>query len=161
MTPCWHEEPPLTDAAAVTSYVTKNHVIEVTTKLVDTLYVAAFIVFLAGLRQLIRHALPHRRMLPSLVFGAGLTAALVTLAGDVLARGAALGTFSRPDPGAAAGVPLSLGQQRGGPCAPSVLLRRPEPEDLRNLDHRHGGRVGRVRYLSPRAGILMAQLGAF
>ena len=34
--------PPLTDAAAFTSYVTKNNVIGVTTKLVDTLYVAAF-----------------------------------------------------------------------------------------------------------------------
>ena len=89
--------PPLTDAAAFTSYVTKHNVIGVTTKLADTLYVAAFIVFIAGLRQLIRHARPDGEMLPSLVFGAGLAAALVFPAGDVLADGAALDTNSKPD----------------------------------------------------------------
>jgi hypothetical protein len=52
------EPPPLTDAGAFTSYVTKNNVIGVTAKPADTLYVAAFIVFIAGLRQLIRHARP-------------------------------------------------------------------------------------------------------
>ena len=76
--------PPLTDTAAFTSYVTKNNSIGVTTKLVDTLYVAAFIVCIAGLRQLIRQARPGQERLPSLVFGAGLAAASVTLAGDAL-----------------------------------------------------------------------------
>lgn len=90
--------PPLTDTAAFTSYVTKNNSIGVTTKLVDTLYVAAFIVCIAGLRQLIRQARPGQERLPSLVFGAGLAAASVTLAGDVPAGGSALDTFSKPDP---------------------------------------------------------------
>ena len=64
----------------------------------DTLYIAAFIVFIAGLRQLIRQAHPGWEMLPSLVFGAGLAPASVALAGDVLAGSAALDTFSKPDP---------------------------------------------------------------
>ena len=40
--------PPLTDAAAFSSYVAKNNDIGVTTKLADTPYVAAFIVFIAA-----------------------------------------------------------------------------------------------------------------
>jgi hypothetical protein len=40
--------PPLTDAAAFTSYVAKNNDIGVTTKQADTPYVAAFIVFIAA-----------------------------------------------------------------------------------------------------------------
>jgi len=90
--------PPLEDAAKFTDYVTRSNVIGITTKLVDTLYVAGFIVFIAGLRRLIRQARSDYEWASALVFGAGLVGAAVTLVGDTLAGGAALDTFNKPDP---------------------------------------------------------------
>lgn len=50
--------PSITDAARFTDYVTRSNIIGITTKLTDTLYIAGFIVFLTGLRHLIRRARP-------------------------------------------------------------------------------------------------------
>ena len=90
--------PRLEDTARFTDYVTRSNGIGITTKLMDTLYIAAFLVFLAGLRHLIRQARSDYEWVATLVFGVGLVGAAVTLVGDTLAGGAALDTFNKPDP---------------------------------------------------------------
>ncbi|MEN3017356.1 MAG: hypothetical protein ABC612_08145 [Candidatus Methanosuratincola petrocarbonis] len=89
---------PLADATRFTDYLTKSSGIALTTKLVDTLYIAGFLVFLAGFRHLIRKARPEYEWVSTLVFGVGLVGAAVTLVGDTLGAGAALDTFNKPDP---------------------------------------------------------------
>lgn len=90
--------PRLEDAAAFTEYVTRNNSNFLMGVLVDTLYIVGFLVFLAGLRHLIRQARPDYEWATTLVFGVGLVQAAVTLVGDTLIAGAALDTFNQPGP---------------------------------------------------------------
>lgn len=90
--------PPLGDAAAFSAYVTRNNANFLTGVLVDTLYVACFLVFLAGFRHLLRQTRSDYEWASMLVFGVGLVTAAVTLVGDTLIGAAALDTFGKADP---------------------------------------------------------------
>src|SRR5512132_2801927 len=61
--------PSLSDGDALTAYLARNQVPAITTKLVDTFYVLAFIVFAAGLRHLIRRTDAGQEWVAALVFG--------------------------------------------------------------------------------------------
>jgi hypothetical protein len=64
--------PPLQNAATLTDYIVRHKAIAVTTKLVDAIYVAGFIVLISGFRQLIRINAPRNdAWIADLVFGAG------------------------------------------------------------------------------------------
>lgn len=84
--------------ALFAAYVTRNNTILITTKLVDMVYLIGFIVFAAGLRRLIRRARPDDEWLAVLVFGSALVQTASVLMFESLAGGAALDTFTRPDP---------------------------------------------------------------
>jgi Domain of unknown function (DUF4386) len=90
--------PSLGDAAKFSAYVTRNNTILITTKLVDMVYIVGFIVFVAGLRHLIRRARPDDEWLAALVFGSALAQTASVLIFEALAGGAALDTFNKPDP---------------------------------------------------------------
>jgi hypothetical protein len=91
--------PLLQNAATFTDHIVRHKAIAVTTKLVDAIYIAGFIVFISGFRQLIRMSAPLTdAWMADLVFGAGLVMQAVVLVGDVLAGGAALDTLVIPDP---------------------------------------------------------------
>lgn len=90
--------PPLRDAAGFARYLAGHHTVATTTKLVDALYIAGFIVFVSGFRSLVRRACPQDAWIADLVFGAGLVQACLVLVGNVLAGGAALDSSSNPDP---------------------------------------------------------------
>ncbi len=90
--------PSLGDEAVFSAYVTRNNTILITTKLVDMGYLVGFIVFVAGLRHLIRRVRPDDEWLAALVFGSGMVAAAGVLLFDTLAGGAALDTFNKLDP---------------------------------------------------------------
>jgi hypothetical protein len=57
-----------------------------------------FLVFLAGLRRLIRQVRPDYEWIAALVFGSGLVVIAVELVGDGLEAGAALDTWVKTDP---------------------------------------------------------------
>jgi len=59
---------------------------------------SGFVVFLVGLRELIRSRGTEYEWTAALAFAAGLASAVVTLVGDVLGAAAALDTYSAPDP---------------------------------------------------------------
>ena len=90
--------PSLGDAAMFSAYVTRNNTILITTKLVDMGYLVGFIVFVAGLRHLIRRVRPDDEWLAALVFGSALVQTASVLMFEALAGGAALDTFNKPDP---------------------------------------------------------------
>ena len=90
--------PSLGDAARFSAYVTRNNTILITTKLVDMVYLVGFIVFVAGLRHLIRRVRPDDEWLAALVFGSALVQTASVLMFEALAGGAALDTFTKPDP---------------------------------------------------------------
>ena len=90
--------PPLKDPVQFAEYVTRNNTNFLTGVLVDTIYIACFLVFLAGFVHLIRQARPGYEGLFMLVFGAGLLGGAVTLVGDTLTGGAALNTFGKAVP---------------------------------------------------------------
>ena len=91
--------PRLSDTVQFSEYVSRNNAIMLTRSLADTLIMACFLVFLAGLRHLIRQARKDYEWAAMLVFGAGLVFAMLTLLGDVLASGAALDTVGgKADP---------------------------------------------------------------
>jgi hypothetical protein len=72
----------LQNAATLTDYIVPHKAIAVTTKLVDAIYVAGFIVHISGFRQLIRINAPRNdAWIADLVFGAGLVHAAIVLAG--------------------------------------------------------------------------------
>jgi hypothetical protein len=90
--------PSLGDEALYSAYVTRNNTILITTKLVDMGYLVCFIVFAAGLRHLIRRVRPDYGWLAALVFGSALVQTASVLIFEALAGGAALDTFTKPDP---------------------------------------------------------------
>ena len=90
--------PSLGDGALFSEYVTRNNTILITTKLVDMGYLVGFIVFAAGLRHLIRQVRPDYEWLAALVFGSALVQTASVLMFEALVGGAALDTFTKPDP---------------------------------------------------------------
>jgi hypothetical protein len=91
--------PSLQNPATFSDYIAQHNAIAVTTKLVDAIYVAGFIVFISGFRQLIHQNAPRKdAWIADLVFGSGLVHAAIVLVGDVLGGGAALDTLGTPDP---------------------------------------------------------------
>ena len=90
--------PSLGDEALFSEYVIRSNTIHITTKLVDVVYLVGFIVFAAGLRHLMRWVRPDYEWLAALVFGSALVLTANTLIFEALAGGAALDTFTRPDP---------------------------------------------------------------
>jgi hypothetical protein len=89
--------PALSDAARYAEYLTAVSGVALATKLVDTIYVAGFIVFLAGLRELIRTRAAEYDWAATLAFGAGLVSSVIILVGNVLGAAAALDTYSAAD----------------------------------------------------------------
>ncbi len=89
--------PALSDAAKYAEYLNRISGLALATKLIDTIYVAAFIVFLAGLRELIRTRAAEYEWAATLAFGAGLVSSVIILVGDALGAAAALDTYSAPD----------------------------------------------------------------
>lgn len=92
------QAPSLGDAAKFADYIAEHSAVAITTKLVDTIYVIGFIVFVSGLRHLIRERVPTERWVADLVLAAGLVHASVVLVGDVLGGGAALDAVKKADP---------------------------------------------------------------
>jgi hypothetical protein len=75
-----------------------NTFILLRTTLADPLIMVGLLVFLAGLRHLIRRALDEYEWVASLVFGVGMVLVAVELVGDGLQAGAALDTLVKADP---------------------------------------------------------------
>ena len=94
--------PSLEDTVRFSNYVTKNNGAFLTIVLLDTLNVASFLIFLTGLRRLIRQARPDEDAM--LVFGVGLVLGTLTLVFDALIGGAALDTVSKADPAVVRGL---------------------------------------------------------
>ena len=94
--------PPLEDTVRFSVYVTKNNGPFLTIVLLDTLNVACFLIFLTGLRRLIRQAQPDEDAM--LVFGFGSVLGTLTLVFDALIGGAALDTVSKADPAVVRGL---------------------------------------------------------
>lgn len=90
--------PSLGDEVLFSEYVIRSNIIHITTKLVDVVYLVCLMVFAAGLRHLIRRVRPDYEWLAALVFGSALVATANTLIFEALAGGAALDTFTKPDP---------------------------------------------------------------
>lgn len=91
--------PRLQDTVKLSEYVTRNNAIILSRSLADVLIIACFLVFLVGLRHLIRRARPDYEWASMLVFAAGLVFAMLTLLGDVLEGALALDTVGgRADP---------------------------------------------------------------
>jgi len=75
-----------------------NTFILIRTALADPLIMVGFLVFLAGLRHLVRQARPDYEWIGALVFGVGLVVITIELVGDGLEAGAALDTWVQADP---------------------------------------------------------------
>ncbi len=90
--------PPLSDASAYAEYLTRIGGLALATKIIDTVYVGGFIVFITGFRELVRSRGADCEWLATLAFAAGLVSSVIILVGDVLGAAAALDTYSTPDP---------------------------------------------------------------
>ena len=91
--------PRLEDAEQFSAYVTRiNTFILIRATLADPLILVGLLVFLAGLRHLIRQARQDYEWIATLVFGAGLVMIALELVGDGLEAGAALDTAVKADP---------------------------------------------------------------
>jgi hypothetical protein len=89
----------LEDTARFSSLVTKTSTfILIRTSLADPLIMVGFLVFLAGLRHLIRQSRQEYEWVGSLVLGVGVLVSAVELVGDGLQAGAALDTWIKADP---------------------------------------------------------------
>lgn len=86
--------PELSDETALAAYVTRVATPMLVIILIDTILMAAIVVFLGGFRQLITHARPDLQWITDLAFGAGLLFVGVTLVGDGMEGGAALDTVN-------------------------------------------------------------------
>ena len=90
---------PLENTAQFSDLIARtNTFILIRTALADPLIYVGFLVFLAGLRHLIRKVRPDYEWIASLVFGVGLVVIAVELVGDGLEAGAALDTWVKTDP---------------------------------------------------------------
>lgn len=90
--------PAVSNAGAYAEYLTRVNRLALATKLIDTAYVVSFIVFLVGIRELIRSRGAEYEWAANLAFAGGITSSMVILTGDVLGAAAALDTYSSPDP---------------------------------------------------------------
>ena len=89
----------LVDTAQYSSLVTRtNTFIILRTSIADPLIMVGLLIFLAGLRHLIRKARQEYEWVASLVFGVGVVVIAVELVGDGLQAGAALDTWVKADP---------------------------------------------------------------
>lgn len=86
--------PELSDGHALAAYMTRVATPMLVIVLIDTILMAAIVVFLGGFRQLITHARPDLQWITDLAFGAGLLFVGVTLVGDGMEGGAALDTVN-------------------------------------------------------------------
>ena len=93
--------PPLDESAALAGFIARTSTQTLVITLADTLVMASLIVFLAGFRRLVEMAEGELEWMTAIILGAGLTFVGVTLVGDSLEAGAALGTVgNHPDPSA-------------------------------------------------------------
>ena len=89
----------LVDTAQYSNLVARTNIfILVRTSLADPLIMVGLLVFLAGLRHLVRQARQEYEWIASLVFGVGVVVIAVELVGDGLQAGAALDTWVKADP---------------------------------------------------------------
>lgn len=87
------------DTAQFTDYVSTHNNLLLTIALLYALSAACFIVFVAGLRHLVRQSKPEYSAVSVVVFAAGLVDATIALVGFVFIGGAALDTVNhKPDP---------------------------------------------------------------
>ena len=90
---------PLESTAQFSNLIARtNTFILIRTALADPLIYVGFLVFLAGLRHLIRQVRPDYEWIAALVFGVGLVVIALELVGDGLEAGAALDTWVKTDP---------------------------------------------------------------
>jgi hypothetical protein len=82
--------PSLDDEVALVDFMTRTSTGTLLTILIDTMLMAALIVFLAGFRQLITHSEAALQWVADLAYGAGLVFVAVTLVGDAMEAGTAL-----------------------------------------------------------------------
>lgn len=93
--------PELDESAALAEFMTRASTPTLVIIMIDTILMAALIVFLAGFRQIITHARHDLQWVADLAYGAGLVFVAVTLAGDAMEAGTALDTVQMtPDPSA-------------------------------------------------------------
>jgi len=78
------------DSASFTNYMARNSGAILTVSLAYALSAACFLVFLAGVRYLIRRARPDYEWVSGLVFGTGLVWTALGLVGIILIGGAAV-----------------------------------------------------------------------
>ena len=82
--------PGLDEEAELVDFMTRTSTGTLLTILIDTMLMAALIVFLAGFRQLITHSEHTLQWVADLAYGAGLVFVAVTLVGDGMEAGTAL-----------------------------------------------------------------------
>jgi hypothetical protein len=82
--------PALTSGYALTTYMHQTANPELVVVLIDTVLMAALIVFLASFREVIVRARKDLRWVTDIAFGAGLVFVAITLVGDSMDAGAAL-----------------------------------------------------------------------
>ena len=87
------------DGGTLADFLTKTHT-QILTRatIADPIIIGCFVVFLAGLRHLIREADPDYEWLATLIFGAGLALSALQLVADGLQGGAALDASVRAEP---------------------------------------------------------------
>jgi hypothetical protein len=94
-----------TDGGTLADFLTKTSAqVLIRTTIADPIIIGCFLIFLAGLRHLIRQARPEYEWLATLIFGAGLALSTLQLVADGLQGAAALDASSRADPTVARGL---------------------------------------------------------
>jgi hypothetical protein len=86
--------PALDNGPALAAFVSRTSTQTLVITLTDTLMMACLIVFLAAFRQLVTQAEGDLEWITAIVFGAGLVFIGITLVGDSMEAGGALGTVS-------------------------------------------------------------------
>lgn len=90
--------PALDQSAALVTFMPKAAVPTLTVIIIDTILMAALLVFFAALRQLVSRERPHHRWIADLAFSAGIVFVAITLVGDSMDAGSALDAFKHtPD----------------------------------------------------------------
>ena len=88
-----------TDGGTLAAFLTKTSAQVLTrTTIADPIIIGCFLVFLAGLRHLIRKARPEYEWLATLVFAVGVALSTLQLVADGLQGGAALDASTRAEP---------------------------------------------------------------
>jgi hypothetical protein len=88
-----------TDGGTLAAFLTKTSAQVLTrTTIADPIIIGCFLIFLAGLRHLIRQARPDHEWLATLVFAIGVALSTLQLVADGLQGGAALDASSKAEP---------------------------------------------------------------